>query len=124
MIIHSLTANKLAGVWLLGLAVTAIVVTVGRLPSRRAFDEVIREVDAVGVRLSGTASEVPVSTSESSPQSLGTIVLPADSAAARRVDLVTRHYTVTRGLALAAALAVPLFLVALTAYWIWLRRSG
>ena len=120
MDIRSLTGQQLATAWLVDLTLTAAMVVAGRFQINRAFDEVMREVETAGsVHGFSSANTATASAGEARP--IRNFRLPADSPDALRIARATRRLKVVEGLFLSLVLTVPLVLVALTAYWTWLR---
>ena len=119
MDIRSLTGQQLATAWLVGLTLTAAMVVAGRFQTNRAFDEVMREVETAASAHGSSANTATASAGEARP--IRNFRLPADSPDALRIARATRRLKVVEGLFLSLVLTVPLVLVALTAYWTWLR---
>jgi hypothetical protein len=120
MEIRSLTGQQLVMAWLGGLTVTAAIVAAGRFGVKRAFDGVMREVETAGFAHGFSSANAPTA-SAVDVQSIRSFHLPADSPDAFRIARATRRLKLVEGLFLSVVLAVALALVALTAYWIWLR---
>lgn len=80
----------------------------------------MRELETMG---RAHRSADAASTSDGSAPAMRSFHLRADSPDALRIARETRRLKVAHALLLSAVLAVPLALVALTVYWIWLKAA-
>jgi hypothetical protein len=124
MDLRAWTWTHLGAAWLAGAALAALLLWAGRVDAQRSFGRMQRASDAAARAYGEPSAPGAARGGSGNVNVIHTFTLPADSPEAQRLARAMRRREWGGAVWLGAALAVPLALVALTAWWAWLRRAG